>query len=240
MYLIIPAKNEAHRITATLTDYLQAFADLRLMVVLNNCTDDTEAVVRHVQADFPDRLELVVLPERNGNTKGYAVREGLRRALTQQPTETWFGFIDADNSVSPVEFAKLIPYTAEAKVVVSSRYLPDSLLKDRDAFFRIVASYVFRKLTAVLFHLKVVDTQCGGKLYHREILEKILPRSRVSDMTFDVEFLYLARRSGATLKEVPIIWRENKASTISTSFLQFLKTSIQMFFSLIQIKFWHK
>ncbi len=55
------------------------------------------------------------------------------------------------------------------------------------------------------------DTQCGFKCFRRAAAMDILSRQTINGWAFDVELLYLARRLGYTIKEVPINWyyREN-------------------------------
>ncbi len=241
IYLVVPARNEEKRIAATLMDYLQFFPQLHLVVVLTKCSDNTEEVVKDIQAKFPQQLEYITAPPVAGNSKGQAVRYGLEYVWRNYQPQ-WLGFIDADNSVSPTEFNKLWQGRDGFDVVISSRYLPDSYLKERDSFLRIIASYLFRKIVQLLFGLPWQDTQCGGKIYRGERLAIFLDKLQINDMTFDVEMLYYCQKYGLRVKEVPIVWRENIASTISTSPWAFLLTSWQMFLSLLllRIRFWQE
>ncbi len=240
-YLIIPARNEEKRIATTLTDYLQFFPQAHIVVVLTKCSDNTEEVVRKIQQQFPERLEYITAPPVPGNSKGQAVRYGFEYVWRAYHPE-WIGFIDADNSVDPTEFNKLWQYRHDFDVVISSRYLPNSYLRERESFLRIIASYMFRKIVRLLFDLPWQDTQCGGKIYRGQKLALFLDKLRINDMTFDVEMLYYCKKHGLRVKEVPIIWRENIASTISTSSRTFLLTSWQMFWSLLllRIRFWQE
>lgn len=235
MYLIIPAHNEAKRISPTLRDYLQYFPDIKIIVVLSNCTDKTEAVVDAVSKQYLGRVFCLSAPKIKGNTKGWAVRTGINYVINNTNSD-FVGFIDADNSVSPNQFEKLTVWQDKFEVIVSSRYLPDSQLIDRDSNLRKLGAYVFRKLVRLLFKLPVVDTQCGGKVFKTAALKEITNKLAVNDMTFDVEILFLLHRAGYQIKEVPVVWRENSASTISTSQVNFLLTSVQMLWSLLKIR----
>ncbi len=240
IYLIIPARNEEKRIGRTLRQYLEHFPDLQVLVVLSMCVDNTLGVVKEVAKQFPGRVSWIESKPVWGNSKGRAVRDGMNYIINHKPTASFIGFIDADNSVSPPEFAKLRQAMKNEGAVIASRYLPDSYLKERESLLRIIASRIFRKLVKWLFRFDWEDTQCGGKIFSYQALKKILPRLKVDDMTFDIEILYYLKKYGWQVKEVPIIWRENVASTISTSPWHFLKTSLQMFISLLvmRVRFW--
>ncbi len=240
VYLIIPARNEEKRIGKTLRQYLDYFPDLQVLVVLSMCVDNTLKVIKEVAEQFPGRVNWIESKAVWGNSKGRAVRDGMNYIINHQSTASFVGFIDADNSVSPVEFAKLKRAIKDEGAVIASRYLPDSYLKERDSLLRIVASRIFRKLVKWLFRFNLEDTQCGGKIFSRRALKQILPHLKVNDMTFDIEILYYLKKYGWQVKEVPIIWRENAASTISTSPWHFVKTSLQMFISLLimRVRFW--
>jgi cellulose synthase/poly-beta-1,6-N-acetylglucosamine synthase-like glycosyltransferase len=87
--VLVPAHNESSGIVPTLADVrAQIRADDRLVVVADNCTDDTGAVATVSGAEVIDRNE----PERKG--KGYALAWGLRY-LGADPPEVVI-VIDAD------------------------------------------------------------------------------------------------------------------------------------------------
>jgi len=236
MIIIIPARNEAHRIGKTLEAYLQYFTEVKAVVSLSACEDDTRGVVSAISKRYPGRVDIIESTPVSGNTKGKAVRDGWRYAVDTYADE-YIGFIDADNSVTPEEFNKLVGALPGHEGAISSRYLPESYLKERDSLMRILASHFYRHFVRTLFNLPYLDTQCGGKLYTRKALIGILPKLRTNDMTFDVEVLYLLDKSGVSVVEVPIVWRENIASTISTSKKKFITTSLQMFLSLLRLRY---
>lgn len=236
MIIIIPAKNEENRIGPTLEAYLQWFANVKIVVVITPGTDQTEDVINKYQNLFPGRIDYFSLEKFVGNSKGRAIRAGFKYALKNYQGENLIGFIDADNSLEPAEFKKLVENITKFDVAIASRYLPESVLSDRDSRLRVIASLLFRYLVKILFGLKVVDTQCGGKLFKREVVAEILPKLQIDDMTIDVEILYYCQKFAKTIKEVPVVWREKQASTISTSPVQFLKTSWRMLKSLLRLK----
>ncbi len=236
MIIVIPAKNEEQRIGPTLEAYLNKFTDIKLVVVITPGTDQTEKVIINFKNLYPGRIDYFSLEKFVGNSKGKAIRVGFKYVLENYPAENLIGFIDADNSLEPMEFGKLVSYLSDYDLAIASRYLPESVLIDRDSRLRVVASLLFRYLVKILFGLKVVDTQCGGKLFRRQVILEILPKLQIDDMAIDVEILFLSKQLGKTIKEVPVVWREKQASTISTSQVHFIKTSWRMLRSLVKLR----
>ena len=56
------------------------------------------------------------------------------------------------------------------------------------------------------------DTQCGFKCFRGEVAESLFSLQRTSGWSFDVEVLFLARKLGLRLLEVPIDWHHDPDS----------------------------
>lgn len=237
LWIVIPAKNEAKRIQKTLDAYLDFFSEAHIIVAYVDSSDDTEKILIDYVNKYSNRFYYIHVTPVVGNSKGRALRDGFTYVCRHSAADDIVGFVDADNSLTPSEFAKLISHLNEAEVAIASRYLPQSQLVDRDSTLRVIASLLFRKLVKILFHLPVVDTQCGGKAFRACALCSILPELHVDDMVIDVEILQLFHAQKRKIIEVPVVWREDQASTISVSFWHFLSTSLQMMNSLFKLKF---
>lgn len=206
--IIVPAHNEAARIEPTLRDYCRAFSALALVVVVaNGCSDDTARIVRELQTEF-DNLRLIEIPARIG--KGGAVRVGVVAA-----SEAYVGFIDADGSTPACEFARLYAERGDADAVIGSRWLPHSRLEPAQPPARRIASRVFNLIVRLCFGLPFSDTQCGAKLFKRTALSAILGSLEAADFAFDIEILWRLVRRGFAVREVPTLWRNHPASTVS-------------------------
>jgi dolichyl-phosphate beta-glucosyltransferase len=237
LWIVIPAKNEAKRIRKTLDAYLHFFWQAKVVVAYVDSTDETQKILDEYATRFADRFYYIHVLPVVGNSKGRALRDGFAYVCGLAKSDDLVGFVDADNSLPPPEFAKLITRLDQADVAIASRYLPKSELIDRDSRLRVLASLFFRKIVKLLFQLPVVDTQCGGKVFRGSSLCSLLPQLHVDDMVIDVEILYWLYRQKKNIIEVPVIWREDQASTISTSFTHFINTSLHMIFSLIKLRF---
>jgi len=237
LWIVIPAKNEAKRIQKTLDAYLNFFPNCRLVVAYVRSVDQTQGILDSYVQKYPNNFFYIPVAQVVGNSKGRALRDGFAYVCRHSATDDIVGFVDADNSLTPSEFAKLIAHLNEAEVAIASRYLLQSQLVDRDSTLRVIASLLFRKIVKFFFHLPVVDTQCGGKAFRARALCSILPELHIDDMVIDVEMLQLFHAQKKKIIEVPVVWREDQASTISVSFWHFLSTSLQMVYSLLKLRF---
>jgi hypothetical protein len=74
------------------------------------------------------------------------------------------------------------------------------------------------------------DTQCGFKCFTADVAESIFPLQRLEGMSFDAEVLYIARKKGFKVQEVPIDWYYNPDSRV-----RILQDSLRMGLDLLTI-----
>ena len=221
--LVIPAFNEADRIGKTLRDslrYLETTSpESELIVVNDGSTDATSEVVREVFAG-PSSIATRLLEHFPNRGKGAAVREGLLAA--RKPIGL---FSDADLSTPIEEAPKLIePIAAgEFDVAFGSRALDRSLIGHRQPWRREQGGRVFNLIVRLATGLSFWDTQCGFKAFRLDAFRPILQTAKTDGFGFDVELLYLARKAGLRMKEIPVRWNHNEGSKVS-----FLRDSVRM------------
>ncbi|MFA5070024.1 MAG: dolichyl-phosphate beta-glucosyltransferase [Patescibacteria group bacterium] len=227
--LIIPAHNEESRIGQTLKEYLKFFdKDTEIIVVLNACQDRTLAVVEDIARHSPN---LIYTDIKEAIGKGGAVREGFRQA-----SGDLIGFVDADGATSPEEFDKLIQAVADgADGAIASRYIAGARAKR--TFLRNIIGLTFHFIQKALFWLPYRDTQCGAKVFRKELIKRIRPELKVKNMVFDIEILARAKKYGYKIKEVPTVWEEKESSALLGSPLKLFRNSFNMFITLIKLRF---
>jgi dolichol-phosphate mannosyltransferase len=226
--LVIPARNEARRIEATLRAYAEAFAkDAEILVSVNGSNDATAEIARRVAAAH-DHVVVLEFPEAIG--KGGAVRAGFAIARG-----TYVGFVDADMATSPPEFRRILAAAHDADGAFGSRWARGAKVFGRSPL-RGVASRMFVSLVRSFVQLPYEDTQCGAKVFHRRFLPTYLSQSVVNDLAFDVELLLLLNRAGAKLVEVPTVWTSQPGSAALGSPLAFLRHGVTMVRSLKRLK----
>ncbi len=123
-------------------------------------------------------------------------------------------FLDADLTI-PVEiidqFVRAIDEGAD--IAVASRYVSGSVV--RRPWWRRFMGSSFRACVHALVPTDVQDTQCGGKAYTAEAAKDLFLRQRLPGFAFDAEVLFLARRAGYRVREIPFSLVQNNETSIN-------------------------
>jgi glycosyltransferase involved in cell wall biosynthesis len=201
--IVIPAYNEGERLGATLEKvvaYVRSQGwNAEVIVVNDGSRDNTADLVREFAAKDP-MLRLVENPGNRG--KGYAVRNGMLNARGEIVV-----FSDADLSSPIEEMPKLLAaLAAGADIAIGSRWLQADLQTQRQSLHRQLFGRIFNGLNRMILGLKYKDTQCGFKAFTRRAAQKILPLQRIERWGFDPEILFLARKFGFRVAEIPVRW----------------------------------
>lgn len=231
--IIIPAYNEEKRIGPTLNRILE-FArsqpySIEVVVVDDGSTDTTAEVVGNLASEYCDAgLGLRVLTNRPNRGKGYSVKRGINDARGCVAL-----FTDADLSSPIAEAPKLIEpiLNGDVDVAFGSRAIDRSLVGVRQPWIRDFSGRVFNVLMKTITGLPFKDTQCGFKAFRREAALPVLRLQRVERFGFDPEILYIARKHGLRLREVPVAWNDSQGTRLSL-----FRDSIDMFLDLFRIR----
>lgn len=225
--IVVPAFNEANRIGASI-DKIEAYArrstlSLELIVVDDGSIDETAEIIRRL--DIKD-LRLLRNPENHG--KGYTVRQGVLAAAGE-----YVLFTDADLSAPIEELDKLLDIAVRegADVVIGSRAVDRGYIEKHQSPFREVGGMFFNLMVRLFLGLRLRDTQCGFKLFHRERSRLAFEKQTTSGFGFDPELLFLAKRFGLKIREVPVRWSHAEGSKV-----HFMRDGIRMFFDLARIR----
>lgn len=206
--LVIPAYNEEARIGLLLEDVSTFTGDL---IFVCDGTDATPAVINAFADDHPSlSIKCLRFPERLG--KGGGVVAGVRETSTP-----YVGYMDADGSTSLKEMGRLFDRLTTADAAIGSRWITGSVLTVRQGLRRRLESRLFNHLVRLLFGLDYLDTQCGAKAFRREALDAVLSSIRSTGFEFDVELLWRLQQNGYLIEEVPITWKNQEESKVTTS-----------------------
>ncbi len=225
---IIPAYNEGARLGATLervVGYIAAQGwNAEVVVVNDGSRDQTADLVRACAQAHPE-LQLIENPGNRG--KGYSVRNGMLNAKGEVLV-----FSDADLS-APIEEANklLAAIQAGADIAIGSRWLQPETQTHRQSLLRQFYGRLFNLALRVLLGLNFKDTQCGFKAFTRSAAGKIFPLQRIERWGFDPELLYLARRAGLKVLEVPVAWAHVEGTRLSP-----LRDGLRMFGEVLKIR----
>ncbi len=125
--------------------------------------------------------------------------------------------MDCDFSHDPDDVPRLIAATAEADVVLGSRYVRGGQVRN----WGLVRRFVSRagSLYAQLLLLAPVHDLTGGfKCYRREVLESIdLDALSARGYAFQIETTYRALRAGFRAVEIPIVFTDREVGTSKMS-----------------------
>ena len=228
--IVIPAYNEEERLPSTLDQvlaYLRRgdFAPWELLVVNDGSKDGTAALVRRLAVTEP-KLRLIENPGNKG--KGYSVRHGMLEARYD-----WALFSDADLSAPIEELPKLFAAIEreQAAVAIGSRALDRSLIGTHQSTFREMGGRFFNLMVQLGTGLRLWDTQCGFKLFRRDAAQAVFRRQQLERFGFDVEALFIARRLGYRIAEVPVKWNHVDGTKVSMA-----TDSVDMFGDIARVR----
>jgi dolichyl-phosphate beta-glucosyltransferase len=208
--VIIPAFNEESRLPQTLArvrDFLKSRPGASEVIVVDDgSTDGTAQLVEKMSVNWP-ALRLLRNPGNRG--KGYSVRHGMLEAHGEILL-----FTDADLSAPIEEAGKLIAALKTNDVAIGSRALDRRLIGVHQPRAREWAGIVFNGIVRAVLGLKIEDTQCGFKAFHRERSRIIFEQQRIERFGFDPELLFLAKRHGLTVAEIPVRWSNDPGTHV--------------------------
>jgi dolichyl-phosphate beta-glucosyltransferase len=228
--IVIPAYNESVRIRPTLHALLRHIQehnwDAEILVVNDGSTDDTAQIVREFGKAHPQ----VLLVENPGNRgKGYSVRNGMLHARGDICL-----FTDADLSSPITEAQKLFDAIAQgADIAIGSRWLRTELQTERQPLYRQLFGRIFNLALRIILGLRFADTQCGFKAFRHDAAQRVFPLQKIERWGFDPEILFLARRAGLRVEEVPVIWAHSEGTRLNP-----FRDGMRMFVEVLRIRWY--
>lgn len=200
--IIIPAYNEAARILPTLIKVraflaTQPFAS-EIVVADDGSQDETAEIVTRFGEGCNTNVRLLRLPHRG---KGGAVRRGMLEACGK------YRFLcDADLSMPIEQITKFFPPAGqEIDVAIGSREAKGAR-RIGEPSYRHIIGRVSNFIIQIIAVRGFQDTQCGFKLFRNEAACWLFERQQIDGFGFDIEILFLAKRHGYRIHEIPIDW----------------------------------
>jgi dolichol-phosphate mannosyltransferase len=209
----LPTYDERENIEAMVAALLERLGPHdRVLVIDDNSPDGTGELADAIAAREP-RVSVLHRPGKQG--LGPAYLAGFRRALADGAELVLE--MDADFSHNPDDVPRLIAASADADLVLGSRYVPGGRVENWGALRRFV-SRAGSLYAQVLLFAPVRDLTGGFKCYRREVLQSIdLDEVRARGYAFQIETTYRALRKGFRVAEIPITFvdREEGHSKMS-------------------------
>jgi dolichyl-phosphate beta-glucosyltransferase len=233
--VIIPAYNEAANFSTTQMDkvysYLQQhFPHFELLLADDGSTDSTLQLMREFATHKPE-VAVLALPHQG---KGPTVATAMQSARGSLRL-----FTDFDQSTPIEEVGKLVDWHGKGyEIVIGSREVVGAK-RDNEPWYRHIMGKVFNIVVQIMALRGIHDSQCGFKLFSAEATKALFPRLVITNApkkdaftgAADVELLFLARKMGFRVKEVPVYWRHVKSERVAP-----IKDSIRMFSDVIRIR----
>ena len=227
--VVVPCYNEEQRLPRTI-EQIERYMNARgqsyeLILVDDGSADGTRKVMEEAAARNP-AVRIVALPRNRG--KGRALAEGVKVSRGETVLVT-----DADLSTPIEELKKLEAALAGgAGVAIASRAVKGSRVELSQPVYRVLMGKVFNLIVQAVLLPGIWDTQCGFKLFRGDVAREIFPLLTTDGFGYDPEVLYLAKKKGVRIAELPVVWR-NSAPTKVMAF----RSSLDMFKHVVSVRF---
>jgi dolichol-phosphate mannosyltransferase len=214
--VVIATYNERENLGGLVSAILE-YPAYSVIVVDDDSPDGTGVLADELAAGTGNRVSVV--HRKGARGLGRSLVAGLQQALSGSADLIFQ--MDADFSHDPKYLPQMAAAAADADLVLGSRYLRGVSVVNWPLHRIILSSFANRYIRSIT-GLEVSDCTTGFRCWRREALARLPLEGLISDgYAFLVEQLYLARRNGCRVREVPIIFVERRegSSKISASVL---------------------
>ena len=216
--IILPTYNEAATICSVLREIcavLDREGSSYELLVLDDASPDHTADC--VEQAFGDRKEVVLVRRSPPHGLAVAIRDGIARARAEVLV-----VMDADFNHDPADVPRLVSHLAAVDLVGGSRFLPGGGMYSRT---RQLGSYAMNVIIRMIVRTGMKDNLSGFFTLRRTVLDG-LPFAQIFFGYGDFYFrlLWHARRRGAQLLEIPVVYRPREGGESKTPLL---RTSIR-------------
>lgn len=202
-----------------------------IIFVDDGSTDKSQSIVAEFSQKEP---RIIIISNKKNHGKGYVVRQGLAAAKGEFIVVT-----DADLAYPPDQISAFLSVCKENDIVVGTRIHKNAMYIMNYKSFKLLLlrhliSRFFNKLVQFLFGIRATDTQCGLKVFRRDIAKKIAALTKINGFSYDVEMFIIAKKKGAKITEFPV----KVIHSYADSKVMIFKHSRQMFLEVLQIKWY--
>ena len=228
--LVLPAHNEVAgvpRIGRLIRAFLAKNRNVSLRVVDDGSNDGTAEAFRRAFRGIKN-ASVMALPGNGG--KGRAVRLGLIGGRQ----DFWI-FMDGDLAYEFHHLRPMMKALGEHDVVIGSRSMaaqPDGGLPARRAFL----GWGFNRLACLGLGFDYPDTQAGLKGFRRAAGQKLFSNQKLDGFAFDAELLYLARKLGLKVAQIPA--QVSSHHNYKTSQVKLTFDTLRCLLDFLRIRFW--
>lgn len=207
--LVIPLYNEEKRLALALPAVVTYLKKQRysseLVLVDDGSRDRTLEKVARIVAAVPHQI----LKSEINKGKGSALKRGILASRGECVV-----FSDVDFSTPITELPKLLSALRKHEVAIGVRRHKESRVLRHQSAIREYLGHVFTLLTNVIATPGIIDATCGFKGFQRKTAMKLFSKSKIGRWAFDAEVLFLARKYGCSVAQVPVVWSDNQGSKV--------------------------
>lgn len=234
--VLIPAYNEEPNFKKGLIEevpkYLEKQKYTYEIIIINDGSSDNTV---NLALEFSKKFNNVKLINNPHEGKAETVKKGVEEAKGEIML-----FTDFDQATPLSEIEKLLPFFPEHDIVIGSRQMPGAK-REKEPFHRHLMGIVFNLIVQTIAVRGIWDTQAGFKMFKTDVAKTLFKELKVYGKAkkvsgalvtaFDVELLFIARKRGYKIKEVPIIWHHVATTRVSP-----LKDSVRMFRDVLKVR----
>jgi glycosyltransferase involved in cell wall biosynthesis len=222
-FIVIPCYNEEKGISfKEYSTFLDNYPNSMICFVNDGSTDKTLEILTLLKAKHQSQIEIVSLLKNSG--KAEAVRQGINYCNLNF-SHQFIGYLDADLATTLEEFMIITNFLKDDIVFCFGsriRKIGSTIERENSRFLigRIIATFISQ-----ILGIKVYDTQCGCKVFTKEISELIFKREFISKWLFDVEIffrmiqLFGKEKAIQKMYEVPLkSWIEKGNSKVKATY----------------------
>ncbi|MFZ2187723.1 MAG: dolichyl-phosphate beta-glucosyltransferase [Candidatus Moraniibacteriota bacterium] len=229
--VVVPCYKESEVIATniqTLYEYLkERFEQYEIIIVTDGSPDNTRENVERYGNEHPE-VPLILIPFAKNQGKGAAVKAGVLASKYDLVL-----FIDADLTIPIHELEKFISAIKSADIAIASRLVSGSSFEEKSPWHRAILARGFHLFQIlVLGNFEFSDTQCGFKLFRRQIAFKLFNKITIKRFAFDAELLFLARKYNAKVAILPVHIKKDPRNTNVDVF----RDPVNMIFALLKIR----
>lgn len=206
--IIVPLYNEERRLTNLFKIY-KYFSKKDFYYELILINDGSSDKTLHKLNELSKNFKFKLISYRENRGKGYAIKKGMMKARGRYRL-----FTDIDLSTPIEEFSRFLPILSKYDIVIGSRKKRGSRLIIHQPKLRERLGKTFTTLSQSFLNINLTDFTCGFKCFSKEAAEKTFFRQKINRWGFDTEILFISKKMGLSVKEIPIIWKNDIESRV--------------------------
>lgn len=214
--VVIPCKNQSQQLFDNIVKeglpYFDSLGiDYEFLLVIDGSNEENVSIANERMKEMPSNVRLAEYEPKVG--KGHNVKHGFLEAKGE-----YVMFMDADFATDLHIFDSILPEIDKYDGFIASRHCKGAKILRKQTLVRRFVSAMSRFLIITInFHFPFKDSQCGYKVFRKDLAQEMARRQITERFAFDVEYLWFCKLNGFRIKEVPCVWNDGEVSTIKNA-----------------------